>query len=239
MVSFLLASFTCVDQVDGRFSDVTHEVKPVLKGRRLVLTYNLIHTAMESKELAANSNLGMVKLKRILSKWEESFDTFPELPTSLALLLDHQYTDASLCFDGLKGHDQLVGAHLRNCGSQVGFSVYLASFDMSVEGGCDEDGGYFGSNTRFHNITEEFDRQATLKRVVELDGTEVARDLDFKDGDFIQEQLFKDLQPDDEEYSGFTGNEGVSATHFYHRMVRPRSVKEIQLALLTWSTRWP
>jgi len=52
-----------------------------------------------------------------------------------------------------------------------------------------------------------------------LDGTEVEKDLSFDEELFIQADPFENEEPDDEEYSGFTGNEGVSATHFYHRTV--------------------
>jgi hypothetical protein len=55
---------------------------------------------------------------------------------------------------------------------------------------------------------------------VELDGTEVAKDLEFDEESFIQVDALADEDPDDEDYSGFTGNEGVSTTHFYHRTVR-------------------
>lgn len=147
------------------------------------------------------------------------------IPNNLAFLLEHQYTDASLCFDGLKGHDRYALNHLRDACGEVGFSLYLASFEMSVEGGCDNDdygGGYYSgsySKDDYHPITEEVDRTSMLKRVVELNGEEVAKDIVYSDVGFIQEQPFDDVAPDDEDYSGYTGNEGVSATHFYHRTV--------------------
>jgi hypothetical protein len=52
-----------------RFSDITHEVKPVISGRRLVLTYNLVHTTPESKELVANLTK-RAKLRDLLSWWK-------------------------------------------------------------------------------------------------------------------------------------------------------------------------
>jgi len=56
--------------------------------------------------------------------------------------------------------------------------------------------------------------------VVELDGREVAKDMECNEKEmFIQTDPFEEVEPDDEDYSGFTGNEGVSATHFYRRTV--------------------
>lgn len=89
-----------------RFSDVTHEVKPVLSGRRLVLTYNLIHETLGSRELSANSNTTMPKLILLLPAWRKSFEADEDVPPNQAFLLEHQYTDASLCYDRLKGKDQ-------------------------------------------------------------------------------------------------------------------------------------
>ncbi len=50
-----------------------------------------------------------------------------------------------------------------------------------------------------------------------MDGKEVEKDLDFNEKCFIQEDPIDEAPPDAEDYSGFTGNEGVSATHFYYR----------------------
>jgi len=124
----------------SRFADVTHEVKPVLAGHRLVLTYNLIHTTLGSKELSANSDISMSKLRSILSKWINNLERGVDLPTKLAFLLQHQYTEASLCCDSLKGHDHQVAAHLREACQEYGFCFYLANLERTVEGGCDEDG---------------------------------------------------------------------------------------------------
>jgi hypothetical protein len=139
------------------------------------------------------------------------------VPKALALILEHQYTDASLCYDGLKGHDRYAGSHLRESCDEAGFSLYLASFEMTIEGGCDLDEGW--DNPAYHEITEECDRTTTLTRVVELDGTEVTKNLEYSEDGFVQDQPFEELPPDDEDYSGFTGNEGVSTMHFYRRTV--------------------
>ncbi|TVY44089.1 hypothetical protein LOCC1_G004493, partial [Lachnellula occidentalis] len=215
------------------FSDVTHEVKPVLSGRRLVLTYNLVHQTLGPKELGANPNAAMSKLKLLLPAWIKGLEEDDTFPTTLAFLFEHQYTDASLCYNGLKGHDRQVASHLREACNEFGFCIYLANLEHTVTGGCDgddydDDWGYDGGggDGEIHAITDEIERDTSLKRVVELDGTEVAKDLTFDEGTLIQADALADADPDDEDYSGFTGNEGVSTTHFYHRTVAiliPRS----------------
>jgi hypothetical protein len=169
----------------------------------------------------------MSKLWSSLSKWKKNLGT-SKMPTKLAFLLEHQYTDASLRYDGLKGHDHQVAAHLREACQELGFCFYLANFERRIYGGCDEDGGGYGdwddsdgAAGDFHEITEECDRSTSLEKVVDLDGTEIDKDLNFDEEYFIQENPFENKAPDAEDYSGFTGNEGVSATHFYHRTVSP------------------
>lgn len=188
----------------------------------MVLTYNLVHTTLGSKELAANSNTSMSKLRLLLSQWQENI-----AEPNLAFLLEHQYTDANLCYDGLKGHDQQVAAHLREACDELGFRFYLANLEKKVYGGCDEDDGpYYGWNhdsgrEGFHEIVEEVERSMSLTKIVDLNGMEIDKNIAFDEDQFTQENPFENEQPDDEDYSGFTGNEGVSATHFYHRTVKP------------------
>lgn len=185
-----------------------------------MLTYNLVHDVLGLKELAANSDKGMAKLRLLFALWKDSLDK-GYVPDALAFLFEHQYTDASLRYDGLKGHDQQVASHFRDVCEQYGYCFYLANLERTVEGDCDEDsdGGYCRGSKGFHEIIEDCGTETTLKRVVELDGTEVAQDLDSMKTFLIQEDPFEGMDPDDEDYSGYTGNEGVSATHFYHKTV--------------------
>jgi hypothetical protein len=193
----------------------------------------------------------MAKLRSLLPAWIKSFEAGEEMPTSQAFLFEHQYTDASLCYDGLKGHDQQVASHLREACEEFGVCFYLANLDKTISGGCDEEYDDYGGYGRYsrsygmgydrdegvHEITEETDRETLLKRVVELDGTEVAKSLEFDEESLIQSDPFEDADPDDEDYSGFTGNEGVSTTHFYHRTVEMTYLQP-GFNMLTSTHRW-
>ena len=46
----------------------------------------------------------------------------------------------------------------------------------------------------------------------------MAQDIEFPEGSFIESDPL-DGKPDSEDYSGYTGKEGVSATHFYRKTV--------------------
>lgn len=216
------------------YSDVTHEVKPVTSGYRLVLTYNLIH-----RPTAALLNIrdnASAKIASVFDYWEnackETYQKFTDAPdwltsswcpSSLLFMLDHEYHSAGISFAQLKGVDQLKVMELRRACKEKGFYLYLANVTKTVMGGCDEDSGYYGrgrssDGRRYHSIIDELENSISLSSVVDCDGHVVADSVGVCDELFIQQDLFND-HPDEEEFSGFTGNEGTSATHFYRQTV--------------------
>ena len=111
---------------------------------------------------------------------------------------------------------------------------YLAKLERRVEGEC---GGESNEESDWqdmywrarrneepdsHYITEVTGEWLGLQRVVELDGTKGLDIAPLSEHQIVQEDPFND-DPDEEDFSGPTGNEGVSATHFYHRSVSPNS----------------
>src|SRR3954452_10164895 len=103
--------------VPTRFSDVAHELKPVSSGRRLVLTYNLIHSNLGPDVLSAGSNRSMAKIETLFSYWN---DNLKEEPSRLYFLLEDRLHDENLSYDGLKGDDLQVVKHLRDAGRNTG-----------------------------------------------------------------------------------------------------------------------
>jgi hypothetical protein len=69
-----------------------------------------------------------------------------------------------------------------------------------------------------HEITEIHRRSLQLTRVLDQIYTEVAKYIDFAIEDIAQGNIFE-RAPDNEKYTGYTGNEGVSTTHFYNDTV--------------------
>ncbi|PGH11888.1 hypothetical protein AJ80_06953 [Polytolypa hystricis UAMH7299] len=207
------------------YSDVTHEIKPVTSGYRLVITYNLIQDGVGKIPSAPETST--TELESSLKYWNSMCDISPEvdLPKFLAYKLSHKYPSSGLGFGCLKGRDQQRILRLQTVGEKLGFSTLLANVERTVYGGCDDD-GYGGYNSRygfhntedFHDLTEVFDDEITIKTAIDQDGLVAAKDLKLGLGDFVQSDPFKG-DPDSEDYSGFTGNEGVSATHFYRKTV--------------------
>jgi hypothetical protein len=137
----------------------------------------------------------------------------------LIYLLDHRYTEASLSLDRLKGVDSARVQRVAVLAEKHNFKCYLATVEKVVSGGVDEDAGRFSGP---HTIFDTSESSLELKTVVDLDGKVVLADVPVEEEDFVQKQPFN-RKPDEEDYEGYTGNEGAYATHWYRSTVR-RSV---------------
>jgi hypothetical protein len=186
-----------------------------------------------------------MEVQRALGHWTTSFREDPKnSPSFLAYMLEHEYTDANLQFTQLKGKDLLKVSFLKEAND---FSVYLANLEKIVNVSCEEPGAYAcgydaeeeddcdsdgsGSNSNasnsesfklsddYHEITNVFEEHLQLTRVVQLDGSELAEDILIKESDIVQRKPFA-RNPDEEDYIGYTGNEGDSTTYIYRNTVR-------------------
>lgn len=89
---------------------MTHEVKPITSGYRLVLVYNLINVSRGNTPSASLALGGRQELRRILKSWDNATKKGNrQAPDILLYQLDHQYTDANLIFGALKGLDRVKG----------------------------------------------------------------------------------------------------------------------------------
>jgi hypothetical protein len=262
---------------------VLHEVQPVVSGRRLVLTYNLVNVfnpAMKGSALRPGND----RLRHLLSSWLKSSDLQDGGNLQvLAYKLEHQYTESNMDYEALKGYDQQVVSQLKSTCSQLGWEVYLGNTEREVLGTCDDDEhggygysgygygygrygygryrrgyeegedegeesddqddehGYGDGGSEHHSIDEVIEDTMLLVRIVNLDGIKVATNIEIDKGCFIQKDVF-DREPDDEEFSGYTGNEGVSTTHFYRDSVSHKSPRHftplIYVQGCSFSTQW-
>ena len=106
--------------------------------------------------------------------------------------------------DHLKGLDKIRATALIKVAQKADLHVYLASLEKSVWGGCDDDDDCDQSG--YHEIIDVCDESTKLKRVCDMSGHERARDVAIDDDQLIQEDALDEV--DEEDYSGWTGNEG-------------------------------
>ena len=147
----------------------------------------------------------MAKLDMLFSYWKENVE---EECSALAYLLKVKLKDRNLSYNELQGQDLQVVNYLRQAGGRYGFCIYLASLKRSIE--LNEDDDDF-----FHEREiDQDDAISSLTRVIELDGTEVAKGKDFEDDMLVQEEPFEDVKPDDEE-----SDHGTTTAVLYFRTV--------------------
>lgn len=107
--------------------------------------------------------------------------------------------------------------------------------EREVFGGVEEDYeecGYGGCRRSRHDdyyedtiggghrrIVDAFERSLKLKRLVDVGGNEIATNLPIDEESILGEDPYGDREPDEEYFTGFTGNEGANATHWYRDTV--------------------
>lgn len=186
------------------YSNVTHEVKPVVSGYRLVLTYNLVRLNNSQSYVPLAVTNQKARLIPLLDAWNSSLanDSTP-LPPYLIHKLEHQYTQASLKVTRLQGTDLAKAQFLQAVCDSLGFGLYLATLEKMILK-CDES-------------DEEYERELKLKNVQELDGSRLIEWLTVEEECTLQEADEDDH--DESEHEGYTGNEGVTATYWYRDTV--------------------
>jgi hypothetical protein len=214
---------------------VKHEITEVTSGYRLVLTYNLINTIPTNPATVPTALAGKMKeLEDALLFWKDNYKgNASDCPTVLAHVLEHLYTSGTLSYAGLKGGDCVTGLCLSELSKKHGFLFYLAKLELRLSGECGNEDNEQSWRELYekacknmepdmHEITEVTEEYVKLRRIVELDGSKLLDRVPFDESQIVQDDPFPS-DPDDEDFSGPTGNAGVSATHFYHRSVSPNS----------------
>ncbi|KAL8673255.1 MAG: hypothetical protein Q9168_002332 [Polycauliona sp. 1 TL-2023] len=211
------------------YADVNHSVSKVATGYRLVLTYNLVQQNALTGHIPSMLDDHKQNLNGALALWDrelrdcESGTAAYGTYERLVYILDHEYSEANISMNQLKGKDQLRMRYLSEACHDKGFCLYFAHLQFSRLGSVDEneDNPYWAAGADIHEFIEEIESSWKLKTIFAPDGQILAKGirLDEEDADetIINRPDFEDLDPDDEECDGWTGNEGCTATHFYYR----------------------
>lgn len=189
----------------------------VQSGTRLVLTYNLAYIAAGTTPVASNLNNPQLRATQMLAPWRQWYDYWrkekQDQSWDLAIdIFNHKYTDASLKMDHLKGTDRARAQCLEAACKAHNFTFFLANLEASREGSCDDEDSW----ATYHELVEVSDSEQTLRALFHANGKKFATEITVEEDDFLDEELFSG-EPDKEDYSGWTGNEGVIATHFYRK----------------------
>ncbi|KAI0797100.1 hypothetical protein C8Q75DRAFT_226148 [Abortiporus biennis] len=113
------------------YTGVTHELKPISSGYRLVLTYHLVHTS-ESPLPAVSTNTQFTKeVSAPFDQWREAGD---EGPQKLVYLLSHKYSETGIRRSALKGEDAVRLAILSVISKELGFQLGLSNVFCTIGG---------------------------------------------------------------------------------------------------------
>ena len=116
------------------YADCQHEIKPVTKGHRLCLIYNLVYRESDYCPVPTDNQESISDIVSAIEEWNNDYRSGPLMMT---YLLEHQYCEASLSFELLKNTDQAVGDVLIQAQQEIEFDLYLANVKISQNWSAD------------------------------------------------------------------------------------------------------
>ncbi|TXL71371.1 2OG-Fe(II) oxygenase [Vineibacter terrae] len=204
------------------YADCVHEVLPITTGSRLVLVYSLVRRGKGPKLEPPSYESEQAHVAALLRAWgagKRSQDD--HTPEKVIYPLDHAYTPAELAFDTLKGADAAVARVLVAAASQAGCDLYTALVSIEESGTAEyvDNGGYRGRWREPDLAAGEVDnRYATLSEWRRPDGSRpTLAALPIEDEELSPPDAFDDMEPDDEDFTEATGNEGATFERTYSR----------------------
>lgn len=210
------------------YADCQHEVRPLQSGYRLCIVYNL--TLSRSRSKRGISAPTFTAVTKALGQKLEDWRAEPE-SEMLAITLDHRYTQGGLTLNTLKGIDRTRASVLFEAAEQAGCMAHLALITLWEFGTAEEEYEDF-CYARSHEWPEEDEDERTseyeMTEVIECSlsashwSDHQGNEVDFGtiriDADEIISTIdLGDGNPSEEEFEGFTGNEGMTLERWYHR----------------------
>ncbi len=159
------------------YSDCQHEVKPVVTGNRVCLTYNLVLADSHKHSSIGAPDFKKVEddLARLIGSWCESVVEHGDEPVKVAVMLDHRYSEDGLSIHNLKGTDQAKAEVLFNAAAKANCDAHLALITLYENGSVEGGYGYGSySDDDYHEDDEEEEEDEALavssSAVVDEDG---------------------------------------------------------------------
>lgn len=211
------------------YADCLHELRPVRRGYRVALVYNLVRRAGRAPTPPDHGPV-VRRVAEALRRWPEG----PQAPVKLVVPLAHQYTPAELAFATLKNEDAAAAAVLSAACVEAGCVLRLGMISIHQAGAAeplwDSWSGRGWGRRRWYDDDEDDDDVPDYE-VIELDMHERVVDdwrtpddrvekrgpIDFEDEELAPPGALDDETPDEEHFHEATGNEGCSFERTYRR----------------------
>jgi hypothetical protein len=213
------------------YADCEHEVRPVESGHRICLVFNLLRGVDQDfpPARAPSHDAEATQAARLIA------DAFAAegAPRKLAWLLTHQYSQAELDFDALKGADAAVVGVLRQAADAAACTAHLAVVHIEESGPAEVNYAPYQGRRYLGGFDddEELDADVVDYEAVEVSDSDryidhwIAPDgqarafgrLPLADGELLPAGSLDDEPPDEDRLLEATGNEGVSFERAYRR----------------------
>lgn len=210
------------------YADCLHELRPVRRGYRVALVYNLVRRSGRPPSPPDHSAT-IDQVAAALHTWPEG----PEAPVKLVVPLAHHYTPAELSFAALKNEDAAAAAVMTAACARTGLELRLAMVSIEESGAADpvwdgrhgrrrrwsryeehdEDGD--GGGYEVIEVTERDQRVDDWRRPD--DQPEPRGAIAFEDSELAPPGALADEEPDEDHFHEATGNEGGSFERTYRR----------------------
>ncbi|WP_089942825.1 2OG-Fe(II) oxygenase [Candidatus Entotheonella palauensis] len=200
------------------YTDCKHEIEPVTSGYRVNLIYNLRLAGRKRQPTAPRNSENVNRTAALLA---ELFTDGPY--DKIAIPLAHEYSEAGLSLDMLKGSDRSRVDVLARAAEQLNYQLYLALLTHHQSGSVEDDWDYGG---RWSSIDEDdaemdevFDESMTLSYWIDAQGHEKEfGEMTLDAEDILDPEGLSDT-PSRQEVHEATGNEGVTMERWYHHGV--------------------
>lgn len=209
------------------YADCEHEVKPLTRGHRVSLVYNITAKLDETQAIASSTAGTSVGLAIVFRQW-------PKGVKRLAIVLDHRYTASGVRLQLLKGSDLAKAQQVFEAARLANCKCYLTLLTRKEHGASDY---YPSTREKFYSREVDWDESGRSKRnlkplsILELYEWESVADgwtdadgqrmelekQSLKDEELVYTSTWDSVNPSREEAHGYLGNEGIEVDRWYHR----------------------
>lgn len=230
------------------YADCRHEVRPVIDGYRVALTFNLLLD--DSPEVPTDpAEATLAALERAIARhFETPTPGFREPgppPDRLIYLLDHEYTERNLSWKRLKNQDQTRATALLEVARRLDCEIYLCQADVHEVWDCEWGKEYPRRGWRPSGTptpTALCDSDVGLRGSIAPSGQRTEAESAVKSAELFWTRPSADLEPFKSEYEPYMGNWGNTLDRWYHRAAivlwpRARTFRINAKASAPWAVR--
>ena len=190
------------------YADCEHEIKPITKGHRLCLVYNLLYSDAGECPVPPDNTSHVSSILSAMEAWTKDVGS-KACPKMMSYMLEHQYCEASLSFQLLKNTDRAVADVLVQAKARVDFNVFVGNVHLTEYW----EASHCGYDD--YSADELYNEELCAKNLKSIDGKRIPS-VDFPKKYLVPEDFFSGIDPDDENFQEATGNEGATLDKQYH-----------------------